>query len=137
VIHDFFVPSMRIGGDAIPGSLIPVWFTPIKTGTDEIICAQLCGLGHYGMKGTLVVDTPQDFQAWLKERAELSGTQSNPPPPTQRPPNEPLSNPTPGTIPPPGAPRPPGADAQGAAVSPHLAQQLQNAPATASPSPGG
>jgi cytochrome c oxidase subunit 2 len=52
VIHDFFLPSMRIGGDAIPGSLIPVWFTPIKTGTDEVICAQLCGLGHYGMKGT-------------------------------------------------------------------------------------
>src|SRR6266513_3033299 len=53
VIHDFFLPSMRIGGDAIPGSLIPVWFTPIKTGTYEVICAQLCGLGHYGMKGTL------------------------------------------------------------------------------------
>ena len=73
VIHDFFLPSMRIGGDAIPGSLIPVWFTPIKTGTDEVICAQLCGLGHYGMKGTLVVDTQQDYEAWLKERAELAG----------------------------------------------------------------
>jgi cytochrome c oxidase subunit II len=73
VIHDFFLPSMRIGGDAIPGSLIPVWFTPVKTGTDEVICAQLCGLGHYGMKGTLVVDTPQDYEAWLKERAELAG----------------------------------------------------------------
>jgi cytochrome c oxidase subunit 2 len=64
---------MRIGGDAIPGSLIPVWFTPVKTGSYEVICAQLCGLGHSGMKGTLVVDTPQDYQAWLKERAELSG----------------------------------------------------------------
>src|SRR5437879_5634054 len=73
VIHDYFVPAMRIGGDAIPGSLIPVWFTPVKTGTYEVICAQLCGLGHSGMKGTLVVDTPQDYQAWLKERAELSG----------------------------------------------------------------
>ncbi|PYJ25683.1 MAG: hypothetical protein DME91_02630 [Verrucomicrobia bacterium] len=73
VIHDFFLPSMRIAGDAIPGSLIPIWFTPIKTGTYEVICGQLCGLGHYGMKGTLVVDTPQDYQAWLKERAELAG----------------------------------------------------------------
>src|SRR5439155_852306 len=53
VIHDFFVTEMRIAGDAIPGSLIPIWFTPIKTGTYEVICAQLCGLGHYGMKGTL------------------------------------------------------------------------------------
>jgi cytochrome c oxidase subunit 2 len=73
VIHDFFVSDMRIAGDAIPGSLIPIWFTPVKTGTYEVICAQLCGLGHYGMKGTLVVDTPQDYQAWLKERAELAG----------------------------------------------------------------
>jgi cytochrome c oxidase subunit 2 len=81
VIHDFFVPSMRIAGDAIPGSLIPIWFTPIKTGTDEVICGQLCGLGHYGMKGTLVVDTPQDYQAWLKERAELAGAQGAAPSP--------------------------------------------------------
>src|SRR5437762_10942366 len=95
---------MRIGGDAIPGSLIPVWFTPIKTGTYEVICAQLCGLGHYGMKGTLVVDTPADYEAWLKERAELSGTQT-PPPPTQRPPGEPPVGPTPGTVAPPGAPK--------------------------------
>jgi len=73
VIHDFFLPSMRIAGDAIPGSLIPIWFTPIKTGTDEVICGQLCGLGHYGMKGTLVVDTPPDYEVWLKERAELAG----------------------------------------------------------------
>ena len=82
VIHDFFLPSMRIAGDAIPGSLIPVWFTPLKTGTYEVICGQLCGLGHYGMKGTLVVDTPQDYQAWLKERAELAGGgQAAPPTP--------------------------------------------------------
>jgi cytochrome c oxidase subunit II len=73
VIHDFFLPSMRIAGDAIPGLLIPIWFTPVKTGTDEVICGQLCGLGHYGMKGTLVVDTQQDYEAWLKERAELAG----------------------------------------------------------------
>jgi len=74
VIHDYFIPDMRIAGDAIPGSLIPIWFTPVKTGTYEVICAQLCGLGHYGMKGTLVVDTPQDYQAWLKERAELAAS---------------------------------------------------------------
>ena len=102
VIHDYFLPSMRIGGDAIPGSLIPVWFTPIKTGTYEVICAQLCGLGHYGMKGTLVVDTPQDYEAWLKERAELAGgAQSAAPSPSpgtpqpQNKPAEPKAAPTP------------------------------------------
>ena len=78
VIHNFCLPHMRIAADAIPGSLIPMWFKPIKTGTYEVVCGQLCGLGHYGMKGTLVVDTPEDYQAWLKERAELAGTQSAP-----------------------------------------------------------
>ena len=57
-----------------------MWFKPIKTGTFEVVCGQLCGLGHYSMKGTLVVDTPADYQAWLKERVELSGNQSAPPP---------------------------------------------------------
>ena len=92
---------MRIATDAIPGSLNPMWFTPIKTGTYEVICGQLCGLGHYGMKGTLVVDTPQDYQAWLKERAELAATPAAPPP-MQRPAGEPPVGPTPGSIPPPG-----------------------------------
>src|SRR6266705_5447847 len=99
VIHDFFLPHMRIGGDAIPGSLIPIWFTPLKTGTYEVICAQLCGLGHYSMKGSLVVDTPEDYQTWLKERAELAGgAQSAPPagaPKTENRPPEPAVSPSP------------------------------------------
>src|SRR5258707_13657703 len=110
---------MRIGGDAIPGSLIPIWFTPVKTGSYEVVCAQLCGLGHYGMKGTLVVDTPQDYQAWLKERAELAGTQTTPPAPAQSPSGEPIGGAPPGTIPPPSAPKPPNADAQRAGASTH------------------
>ncbi len=52
VIHNFAVPHMRVAQDAIPGQIIPLWFTPIKTGTYEVVCGQLCGLGHYGMKGT-------------------------------------------------------------------------------------
>ncbi len=102
VIHDFFITDMRIAGDAIPGSLIPIWFTPVKTGSYEVICGQLCGLGHYGMKGTLVVDTPQDYQAWLKERAELAASaQAAPPAPSpgapqpQGKPAEPSASPSP------------------------------------------
>jgi cytochrome c oxidase subunit 2 len=93
---------MRIAADAIPGSLIPMWFTPIKAGTYEVICGQLCGLGHYGMKGTLVVDTPADYEAWLKERAELAGTQPasapgapSPAPSAQQPQNKPAPSPSP------------------------------------------
>ena len=81
-----------------------MWFKPIKTGNFEVVCGQLCGLGHYGMKGTLVVDTPEDYQAWLKERVELSGNQSAASA-LERPPGEPPVGPTPGTVPPPGAPK--------------------------------
>jgi cytochrome c oxidase subunit II len=105
VIHNFALPHMRIAQDAIPGSIIPMWFKPIKTGTYEIVCGQLCGLGHYGMKGTIVVDSPADYQAWLKERTELSGNAASAPPATTRPPGEPAIGPTPGTIAPAGAPR--------------------------------
>jgi cytochrome c oxidase subunit 2 len=104
VIHSFALPNMRITQDAIPGQIIPMWFKPIKTGSYDIICAQLCGLGHYSMKGTLVVDTPADYQAWLKERAELAGPPAAPPA-LQRPPGEPGPGATPGTVPPPGAPK--------------------------------
>ncbi|MDQ2825111.1 MAG: cytochrome c oxidase subunit II [Verrucomicrobiota bacterium] len=104
VIHNFALPHMRIAQDAIPGSIIPMWFKPIKTGTYEVVCGQLCGLGHYAMKGTIVVDSPADYQSWLKERAELAGT-ATAPPATARPPGEPPVGPTPGTIPPPGAPK--------------------------------
>jgi cytochrome c oxidase subunit 2 len=104
VIHNFGLPNLRIAQDAIPGQMIPMWFKPIKTGSYDIVCGQLCGLGHYAMKGTLVVDTPADYQAWLKERAELAGT-ANAPAPLQRPPGEPGPGATPGTVPPPGAPK--------------------------------
>jgi cytochrome c oxidase subunit 2 len=104
VIHNFALPNMRMAQDAIPGQLIPMWFKPIKTGSYEVVCGQLCGLGHYGMKGMLVVDNPAEYQAWLKERAELGGTPPAPAP-TDRPPGEPPVGPTPGTVPPPGAPK--------------------------------
>lgn len=67
VIHSFYLPVMRVKQDAIPGQLIPVWFEARQTGEFEIACAQLCGLGHYRMRGYFVVDTPEQFAAWLKE----------------------------------------------------------------------
>lgn len=78
VIHNFCLPHMRMAQDAIPGQLIPMWFKPIKAGSYEVVCGQLCGLGHYSMKGMLVVDEPAEYQAWLKERVELSGSQTTP-----------------------------------------------------------
>src|SRR6266511_3674247 len=72
VIHSFKLPVMRVEQDAIPGMDVPIHFMPIRTTTNkdrwEIACAQLCGLGHYRMRGQLFVDTPQDLQKWLAEQ---------------------------------------------------------------------
>jgi cytochrome c oxidase subunit 2 len=69
VIHSFGLPVMRVKQDAIPGMTVPVWFEAKETGQFEIACAQLCGLGHYRMKGFFSVDTPEKYDAWLKEQA--------------------------------------------------------------------
>ena len=54
-----------------PASSQPVWFTPTQTGQWEIACSQLCGLGHYRMKGFYTIQTQADYDAWLKEEAEF------------------------------------------------------------------
>jgi cytochrome c oxidase subunit 2 len=73
VIHDFCIPNMRVAQDAIPGSIIPLWFVPVKLGTYEVVCAQLCGNNHSAMKATLVVDTEADYEKWFNDTAKLSG----------------------------------------------------------------
>jgi cytochrome c oxidase subunit II len=75
VIHSFSLNQMRVKQDAIPGVSFPVWFTPTKTGDWEINCSQLCGLGHYRMRGFYSIKTQQDYDAWLKEEvAALQAT---------------------------------------------------------------
>jgi cytochrome c oxidase subunit 2 len=73
VIHSVSLHQMRIGQDAIPGTMIPMWFKPTKPGEYELICAQLCGSGHYSMRAVMKVESQEEFQAWLKETAQLSG----------------------------------------------------------------
>jgi len=75
VIHSFSLNQMRVKQDAIPGVTFPVWFTPTKTGDWEINCSQLCGLGHFRMRGFYSIKTQADYDAWLKEEAAaLQGT---------------------------------------------------------------
>lgn len=73
VIHSFWMNVMRVKQDAIPGSTVPLWFEAKETGKGEISCAQLCGLGHYRMKGFFSVDTEEEYDAWLTEQAAASG----------------------------------------------------------------
>lgn len=73
VMHSFSLNIMRVKQDVIPGMSIPTWFTPTKTGKSEIACAQLCGLGHYRMKGFLTIHTQEEFDKWLDEQATPAG----------------------------------------------------------------
>lgn len=70
VIHSFFLPNLRIKQDAIPGMVTSIYFNTEKTGQFNIACAQHCGLGHYRMKGSFVVDEPADFKNWLDGQAK-------------------------------------------------------------------
>lgn len=68
VLHDFYVPEFRAKMDMIPGAVTYFWFTPTRTGTFEVLCAELCGVGHALMRGRVVVVEPAEYQAWLAEQ---------------------------------------------------------------------
>ena len=75
VIHSFKLPVMRVEQDAIPGADVPIHFMPIRTTNGdrwEIACAQLCGLGHYRMRGQIFVDTQQDLDKWLASQPKVT-----------------------------------------------------------------
>jgi len=88
------VPEFRVKQDAIPGLTIPIWFIPNVTTAEmrertgnpqfqyEIACAQLCGLGHYRMRGFVTVLSTEEFQKWMDDEQaklkELEGAAANP-----------------------------------------------------------
>jgi len=91
VIHSFGVPEFRVKQDAIPGLTIPIWFVPNVTTAEmrtrlgnaefqyEIACAQLCGLGHYRMRGFVNVLTAEEFQKWLDEQVKAASEAASDP----------------------------------------------------------
>jgi cytochrome c oxidase subunit 2 len=81
VIHSFFVPVFRLKQDAVPGREIVAWFEATKPGRYEIPCAELCGIGHSGMKGWLTVYTAEDYQKWVQAQWPAPPPQLQPPPP--------------------------------------------------------
>ena len=68
VIHSFGLYEMRVKQDAIPGMSIPVWFIPNRVGEYEIACSQLCGLGHFRMRGFVTVQTQADYDKWFADQ---------------------------------------------------------------------
>jgi cytochrome c oxidase subunit 2 len=79
VIHSFFVPQFRMKQDAVPGLTTRMWVSATRPGEFEVVCAELCGLGHYRMRGFLFIDTPEAYQAWMAEQVAAMA----PPPATE------------------------------------------------------
>jgi cytochrome c oxidase subunit 2 len=71
VIHSFTLNEMRVKQDATPGLVVRTWFTPIRTGHWEIACSQLCGLGHYRMRGEYRVMAEDEWNRWLASEVAL------------------------------------------------------------------
>lgn len=65
VLHNFYVPPFRAKMDLVPGLVSRFWVTPTQAGSFEILCAELCGVGHFNMRGRVVVEDPSAYTAWL------------------------------------------------------------------------
>jgi len=82
VLHDFAVAEFRVKMDLVPGLVSYMWLTPTRTGTFDILCEELCGLGHFTMRGRVVVDTQEDYDAWrdsLMTFKEMSAVEAGDP----------------------------------------------------------
>jgi cytochrome c oxidase subunit 2 len=74
VIHAFWVPQFRLKQDVIPGQPTVLTFTPTKAGSYPIVCAELCGPYHGGMRSTVVVHEPDAYDAWFQKNSPLKAT---------------------------------------------------------------
>ena len=72
VLHDFTVPQFRVKMDMVPGMVTYLWLTPTRTGPFEILCEELCGAGHFVMRGRVVVDDAAAYQSWLADQPTYS-----------------------------------------------------------------
>ena len=79
VLHDFTVPQMRSKMNMAPGLVTYLWYTPTRTGKFDAFCEQLCGIAHYAMRATVVVDDEAAFQKWKAGFPTFAQTQSEPP----------------------------------------------------------
>jgi cytochrome c oxidase subunit 2 len=69
VLHSFSVPVFRLKQDAVPGRVITGWFEPTMTGTYDIQCAEICGIGHGMMAARIVIESPEQHAAWIASQS--------------------------------------------------------------------
>jgi cytochrome c oxidase subunit 2 len=68
VLHSFFLPNLRVKQDVVPGMKQHVWFKGTREGSYDIVCAELCGWGHYKMRGRITVESQQKFDKWYQDK---------------------------------------------------------------------
>ncbi|WP_256079711.1 cytochrome c oxidase subunit II [Massilia sp. YIM B04103] len=73
VLHDFYVPQFRTRMNMVPGIVTTFWFTPTQVGKFEVLCAQLCGMGHSNMRSQVVVEDEAAWQTWLTKQPTFGG----------------------------------------------------------------
>ena len=72
VLHDFYVPEFRAKMDMVPGMITYFWITPTRTGKFDVLCFELCGVGHHAMRSSVVVQNQKDYKKWLEEQTTFS-----------------------------------------------------------------
>lgn len=81
VLHNFYVPQFRAKMDIVPGMISHFWLTPTRAGRYDILCAELCGIAHYTMRGAVVVEEAAAFRAWLGAQETFAATPAGHRPP--------------------------------------------------------
>jgi cytochrome c oxidase subunit 2 len=78
VLHNFTVPQFRVKMDLVPGMVTYQWFAAVVPGTYEVLCEELCGIGHFAMRSKVVIEEQEDFEAWLDAQPTFADTQARP-----------------------------------------------------------
>jgi len=78
VLHNFTVPQFRVKMDLVPGMVTYQWFRPTVAGTYEVLCEELCGVGHFAMRSKVVVQAEDEFDTWLDAQPTFAETQARP-----------------------------------------------------------
>ena len=75
-MHNFTVPQFRVKMDFVPGQVTYIWAEPTETGSYDLLCEELCGVGHYAMRGRVIVDSDESYAAWLADQPTFAETQA-------------------------------------------------------------
>lgn len=78
VLHNYTVPQFRVKMDLVPGMITYQWFEATRPGTYDVLCEELCGIGHFAMRSKVVVEPAADFDTWLDAQPTFAETQSRP-----------------------------------------------------------